>query len=130
MSEDHGTQVGPVMLYSRRQQEVARFYAEIVGLGPQGSATAQGQAIWMDAANAKVVVHEPGDRETPAEVSSQGGFVVWFGVADVRAAYDKARRAGCAVGDFQGDFFFAKDPDGRFVGVYTLEDHHGHDHGH
>jgi hypothetical protein len=34
------------------------------------------------------------------------------------------------VGDFHGDFFFAKDPDGRYVGVYTLEDHHGHDHDH
>ena len=129
MSDEHGTQVGPVMLYSAKRQDVAKFYSDIVGLGAErpGGTT---DAIWMGAANAKVVVHDKADRETPPEISGQGGFVVWFGVADVRAAYEKAKRAGCAVGDFQGDFFFAKDPDGRYVGVYTLEDHHGHDHEH
>ncbi len=127
MSEEDRTQVGPVMLFSARRGEVAKFYADLVGLS--GDAAADG-ATWLEAANAKVVVNEADDRHTPAEVRAQAGFVVWFGVADVRGAYDKAKRDGCAVGDFQGDFFFAKDPDGRYVGVYTLEDHHGHDHEH
>ncbi len=126
MSDDHGTQVGPVMMYSARNGDVAAFYREILGLSGSGA----GEAIWLDAANAKVVVQEPGDRETPPEVRGQAGFVVWFGVTDVRAAFEKAKRAGCAVGEFHGDFFFAKDPDGRYVGVYPLEDHHGHDHDH
>jgi len=126
MSDDQGTQVGPVMMYSSRDKDVAAFYVDVLGLGGGGP----GEAIWLDAANAKVVVHEPGDRETPAEVRGQAGFVVWFGVGDVRAAHEKAKRAGCVVGDFRGDFFFAKDPDGRYVGVYALEDHHGHGHDH
>ncbi len=71
-----------------------------------------------------------GGPKPPSEVRMQPGFVVWFGVTDVRAAYDKAKRAGRAVGEFHGDFFFAKDPDGRYIGVYTLEDDHGHSHDH
>ncbi|HKW77959.1 MAG TPA: hypothetical protein VJQ09_02600 [Candidatus Limnocylindria bacterium] len=126
MSEKHGIQVGPVMLFSAKRPDVERFYREIVGLdGAPG-----GDATWLDAQNAKVVVHEPGDRQTPPEVQKQSGFVVWFGVADVRAAYDRARRAGAAIGDFHGDFFFASDPEGRYVGIYALEGGHGHDHEH
>lgn len=124
MSGEHGAQVGPVMLFSAQRRETEHFYREIVGLAGDPGA----DATWLDAANAKVVVHDQHDRQTAEEVRLQAGFVVWFGVADVRAAYEKATRAGCAVGEFHGDFFFAKDPDGRYVGVYTLEDHHGHGH--
>lgn len=124
MSDEHGVQVGPVMMFTTRNQDVAGFYADVLGLSGEGCS----DSIWFDAANAKVVVHESSDRETPPEVRSQPGFVVWFGVADVRVAYEKAQKAGRAVGEFHGDFFFAKDPDGRYVGVYALEDHHGHDH--
>ncbi len=126
MSEIHDAQVGPVMLFSAKRPETERFYREIVGL----SGDAGADSTWLEAANAKVVVHERNDSQTPEEVRASAGFVVWFGVADVRAAYDKATRAGCAIGEFHGDFFFAKDPDGRYVGVYTLEEHHGHDHDH
>jgi uncharacterized glyoxalase superfamily protein PhnB len=126
VSKGHEAQVGPVMLFSANRKDVAAFYADILGLaGDDG-----GDATWMEASNAKVVVHDQSDLKTPAEVRTQFGFVVWFGVTDVRAAYDKARSAGRAVGEFHGDFFFAKDPDGRYVGIYTLEDHHGHDHDH
>jgi hypothetical protein len=71
------------------------------------------------------------DQQTPKEVREQTGFVVWFGVEDVRGAFDRARRAQAAVSDFYGDYFFARDPDGRYIGIYALEDHaHGHDHEH
>ena len=126
MSEKHDAQVGPVMMFSANRKDVAAFYTDVLGLaGEDGS-----HAMWMDAANAKVVVHDQSDDQTPQEVRTQPGFVVWFGVVDVRAAYDKAKKAGRAVGEFRGDFFFARDPDGRYVGVYALEDQHGHDHAH
>lgn len=127
MTDAHKPQVGPVMVFTPRRGEVERFYADIVGLGGKPS----GDATWMDADNAKIVLHDEHDRETPAEVRAQRGFVVWFGVNDVRGAFEKARKASAAVSDFYGDYFFARDPDGRFVGIYALEDHaHGHDHEH
>jgi len=126
VSGERGAHVGPVMLFSPRRREVERFYREIVGL----TGDARDDSTWLDATNAQVVVHDPTDRQTPEEVRSQIGVVVWFGVLDVRAAYERARHEGLVLGDFQGDFFFARDPDGRFVGIYTLEDHHGHDHEH
>lgn len=122
---EHGIQVGPVMVYSVKRRDVAAFYRELIGL----SGGEDGDSVWLDAGNAKVVVNEPTGSVAPPQVRAHAGFVVWFGVADVRAAHEKARRAGCLVGDFYGDYFFAKDPDGRFVGIYASEDHH-HDHGH
>ena len=39
--------------------------------------------------------------------------------------------AGYAIGEFHGDYFFARDPDGRYVGFHANEEHgHGHDHDH
>lgn len=126
MSGEHGSQIGPVMVFSARPGEVAEFYKSVLGLsGDTGD-----DSIWLEGENAKLVVHGPGEPDTPAQVSGAAGFVVWFGVADVRAAYERAKKAGRVVGDFHGDFFYATDPDGRHVGVYTLEDHHGHDHEH
>ena len=127
MTKDHAPQVGPVMMFTPKRGEVERFYRDIVGLG----GTPSDDATWLDADNAKVVVHDPQDRETPEEIRAQAGFVVWFGVSDVRGAFERARRAAAAVSDFHGDYFFARDPDGRYVGIYALEDHaHGHDHEH
>lgn len=121
----HGTRVGPVMIYSARQKEVAAFFRDLIGL----SGDLEGGAMWLDAANAQVVVHGPQAPETPDEVRAQTGFVVWFGVADVRAAHDLVKRHGRLVGDFYGDYFFARDPDGRFVGIYASEGHpHDHEH--
>lgn len=125
MTEQAGTRVGPVMLYSARQKEVATFFRDLIGL----SGDLDGSAIWLDASNAQVVVHGPQAPETPDEVRTQSGFVVWFGVADVKAAHERVKRAGRLVGDFYGDYFFARDPDGRFVGIYASEDHQ-HDHEH
>jgi predicted enzyme related to lactoylglutathione lyase len=125
--DEHGPQVGPVMVFTALRGTVSSFYEEVLGL----SGDEKGDEIWLDAANAKVVVKQTGAAQTPKEVAEQQGFVVWFGVADVRGAYEKARRRGAAASDFFGDYFFSRDPDGRFVGVYALEDHaHGHDHEH
>jgi predicted enzyme related to lactoylglutathione lyase len=127
MSEDHVPSVGPVMAFTTKRSDVVRFYTEIAGL----KAEVDGDATWLATENTQLVLHDPDDRQTEADVRGQRGFVVWFGIDDVATAYARARAAGCAVGEFQGDFFFARDPDGRYVGFHANEDHghgHGHDH--
>lgn len=132
MSEQDDTVVGPVFAFSDKHADVARFYREVVGLtGETGD-----DSTWLEAANAKIVVHEPEDRQTEPEISRQRGFVVWFGVQNLRAAWARAQAAGAVVGEFRGDYFFARDPDGRYVGFYANQEHseahaHGeHDHEH
>ena len=127
MSDDHVPNVGPVMAFTTKRSEVVRFYTEIAGL----KAEADGDATWLAAENAQLVLHDPDDRQTEPDVRGQRGFVVWFGIDDVATAFARARAAGWAVGEFQGDFFFARDPDGRYVGFHANEEHghgHGHDH--
>jgi predicted enzyme related to lactoylglutathione lyase len=114
------------MAFTARRAEAATFYRDVVGLtGDDGD-----DSTWLDAENARVALHDQSDRQTPAEIRSSGGFVVWFGVADVRSAFDRAKAARATASEFFGDYFFARDPDGRYIGVYALEDHHGHDHEH
>jgi hypothetical protein len=125
MSEPHGAQLGPVMAFSANRDEVAHFYRDVAGM-PADDA---GEVTWFDAENAKLAIHDPQDRQTPDEVRKQPGFVLWLGVADVRLAYERAAKAGRVIGEFHGDFFYARDPDGRYVGFYALEEH-GHDHDH
>lgn len=122
-----GPQVGPLFAFSRAPAATASFYTDIVGLPADATATAD--ATWLRAGNADVVIHAPDDRDTPAEVRAQPGFVVWFGVDDVRAAFERARTAKAVVGDFEGDYFFVRDPEGRYVGIHANEEH-GHDHDH
>jgi catechol-2,3-dioxygenase len=133
MTDEHVPTVGPVMAFTSKRAEVVRFYTEIVGL----KAETQGNATWLGAGNAQVVVQDPDDRQTEPDVRASRGFVVWFGIDDVATAYARAREAGFAVGAFQGDYFFARDPDGRYVGFHANEEHghggeahggHGHDH--
>jgi hypothetical protein len=113
------------MMYSAKQRDVAKFYAELVGVADDDSK----ESIWLKTENADVVIHPRHDRDAPPEIRAHDGFVVWFGVPDVNAAYQKARKAGWLVGETYGDYFFARDPDGRYVGIYTTEEHgHGHDH--
>ena len=122
-------QVGPVFAFTAKHGTTARFYSEVIGLLPGTGSDAS--SSWLTAGNADVVFHSPDDRETPAEVRGQTGFVVWFGVDDVRAAFDKAKAAKAVVGEFEGDYFFARDPEGRYVGIHANEEHgHGHDHEH
>jgi predicted enzyme related to lactoylglutathione lyase len=120
-------QVGPVFAFTQKHRATARFYADVVGL-PKGT-DSDPDASWLKAGNSDVVFHSPDDRETPAEVRGQTGFVVWFGVDDVRAAFDKAKAVKAIVGEFQGDYFFARDPEGRYIGVHANEEL-GHDHDH
>ena len=115
--------------FTAKHAATAGFYADVVGL-PAGTER-DPNASWLKAGNADVVFHSPDDRETPPEVRGQTGFVIWFGVDDVRAAFDKARAAKAVVGDFYGDYFFARDPEGRYIGIHVNEEHgHGHDHEH
>jgi len=125
MTEAHKPELGPVMAFSARRDEVARFYSEVAGISGDDA----GEVTWLDAQNAKLAIHDPEDRQTPDEVRRQAGFVLWLGVTDVRLAYDRAAKAGRVIGEFHGDFFYARDPDGRYVGIYALEEH-GHDHDH
>lgn len=122
-----GPEVGPVFAFTSQHVATAAFYADVVGLAADPSAS--GDATWLRAANADLVFHAPDDRQTPPEVRAQPGFVVWFGVDDVRAVFDKARAAKAVVGDFEGDYFFARDPEGRYIGIHANEEH-GHDHDH
>ncbi len=113
------------MLYSARHRDVAKFYAELVGVSGDDSK----DSIWLTTANADLVIHGREHPDSPPEIRSHDGFVVWFGVADVNGAYQKARKAGWLVGESYGDYFFARDPEGRFVGIYATEEHgHGHEH--
>jgi predicted enzyme related to lactoylglutathione lyase len=122
-----GPRVGPVFAFTAKHVATAAFYADVVGLDA-GTGGDPG-ASWLKAGEVDVVFHSPDDRETPAEVRAQTGFVIWFGVDDVKAAFDRARAAKAAVGDFYGDYFFARDPEGRFIGIHANEEH-GHDHDH
>lgn len=127
MSDDHKPSVGPVMAFTTKRADVVRFYTEIAGL----SAEREGNATWLAAENAQLVVHDPDDRQTEPDVRGQRGFVVWFGLDDVASAFARAKAAGCAIGEFQGDYFFARDPDGRYVGFHANDEHGhgGHEHG-
>ena len=124
-----GPEIGPVFAFTAKHAATAGFYRDLVGLAP--GTGGDPDASWLKAGNADVVFHSPDDRETPPEVRGQTAFVVWFGVDDVKAAFDKARAAKAVVGDFYGDYFFARDPEGRFIGIHVSEEHaHGHDHDH
>ncbi len=127
MSDEAVPGLGPVMAFTSKRAEVVRFYTEIAGL----KGDAQGGATWLAAENAQLVVHDPDDRQPEPDVRGQRGFVVWFGIDDVVTAYARARAAGAAIGELHGDYFFARDPDGRYVGFHANEEHgHGHGHGH
>ncbi|HET8568298.1 MAG TPA: VOC family protein [Candidatus Limnocylindria bacterium] len=122
--EGHGPKVGPVFAFTAKRADVETFYRDVVGLAVRSS---DHDAAWLETSNADVVVHAREDTQTPREVSRAPGFVVWFGVAHLDETWERARKAGATVGEFRGDHFFARDPDGRYVGVY---EEHGHDHDH
>jgi hypothetical protein len=129
MSGSHPVKVGPVLAFTAKHAVTAAFYGEIVGLDPGMGGDVD--ATWLKAENSDVVFHSPEDRETPKEVRGQAGFLVWFGVDDIRGVFERARAAKAVIGDFQGDYFFARDPDGRCIGIHANEEHgHGHDHEH
>ncbi len=112
-----------VFVFTDRRPEVARFYRELLGVSQQSEGD---DSNWFQAANARLALHDRDDRETAAEVGLGDGFVVWFRVPDVHAAYQRARSAGRVVGELYEDkprpYFFARDPDGRFIGIGEADD--------
>ncbi len=110
-----------VFIFSERREDVARFYRDTIGV-PQESA--KDDANWFRAEDAHFVVHDRDDQETAPEVGQGTGFVLWFRVADVRAAYERARAAGFVVGRYFDakpfPYFFARDPEGRYIGVGSI----------
>lgn len=111
-----------VFVFTDRRDEVAAFYRDVVGV-PQESA--KDDANWFRAEDARLAVHDRDDAETAPEVGRGQGFVVWIRVPDVRAAYARALAAGRVVGPYYDakpyPYFFARDPDGRFIGVGSVD---------
>lgn len=103
-----------VFIHSDRWSDVAAFYREIVGLTPESE---KDDSVWFAPDGARLVVHDRDEEATAPEVGRARGFVVWFGVGDVDAAYARASAAGAVVGRRYDGYFFARDPEGRFIGV-------------
>ena len=98
-----------VFAFSERREEVARFYEDVLGLERERT---EEDSVWFAAnGGATLTVHdrtdEPADR----------GFVPWIHVADLASAFERARSQSAAVGAMREGYFFARDPDGRVVGV-------------
>ncbi len=102
------------LVHSERWRNVARFYREVVGLGLESE---QDDSAWFAPDGARLVIHDRDEEATAPEVGRGSGFVVWFGVPDVDSAYERARAAGAVVGERYRGYFFARDPEGRFIGV-------------
>lgn len=98
-----------VFAFTDKREEVARFFEEVIGLAREG---APEDSLWFaPGGGASFTVH---DRE---DEPSDSGFVPWFHVADVAAAFERARARGAAVGATRDGYFFGRDPDGRVFGV-------------
>ena len=127
MSDEHAPELGPVMAFTAKRAEVVRFYTEIAGLKAMRKAARRGSRPTTRRSSCTI----PTSGRPSRTCAAQRGFVVWFGIDDVATAFARAKAAGCAVGEFHGDYFFARDPDGRYVGFHANEEHgHGHDHDH
>lgn len=97
-----------VFAFTDRREDVARFYEEVLGARREPP---HDDSVWFTTDGARFVVH---DRED--ELASWG-FVPWFHVADLDAAYARAKTADAVIGGMREGYFLAKDPDGRVVGV-------------
>lgn len=104
-----------VFVFSDQWEVVGRFYREVIG-APQESA--KEDSVWFAPEGARLVVHRRDDPETAPEVLRGSGFVIWFGVEDVDGAYARARAAGAVIGERYRNYFFVRDPEGRFIGVH------------
>lgn len=108
------TSLDHVFVFTDRREEVAAFYRDVLRVPVESTAE---DATWFGLEDARLVVHDREDQETAAEVSASDRFVIWFGVQDVDAAFERARAAGAVVGERRPHYFFASDPEGRFIGV-------------
>jgi hypothetical protein len=98
-----------VFAFSEKRDEVARFFDEVLGLGRR---EARDDSVWFESDGGAIfTVH---DLEGEPDVS---GFVPWFHVADLAAAYARAKEKDASVGGMRDGYFFARDPDGRVFGV-------------
>ena len=97
-----------VFAFTDRREEVARFYEDVLGLRREGP---HEDAVWFTTPIARFIVHDRED-EPPAF-----GFVPWFQVTELDAAFARAQKANSVVGSMRDGYFLAKDPDGRVVGV-------------
>ena len=95
--------------YTSDRVAVARFFEELLGLRTE---RAHDDSVWFEpAGGATFTVHDRGDE--PAVP----GFVPWFHVEDLAAAFERARARDANVGALRDGYFFARDPDGRLFGV-------------
>ena len=98
-----------VFAFTAKRDEVARFFEEVLGLIAE---SAHDDSVWFEpAAGATFTVHDL--EEQPAGT----GFVPWFHVSDLGAAFERAHSRGASIGAMREGFFFARDPDGRVFGV-------------
>jgi catechol 2,3-dioxygenase-like lactoylglutathione lyase family enzyme len=98
-----------VFAFSDRRDEVARFFEEVLGLERDRP---HDDSVWFASnGGATFTVHDRGDE--PAG----WGFVPWFHVADLGAAFERARSRDATVGGMREGYFLARDPEGRVLGV-------------
>ena len=97
-----------VFAFSDRREAAARFLEDVLALCRERP---HDDSVWFTTDGARFVIHDRED-EPPSS-----GFVPWFQVTDLDGTYARAQAAGAVVGGMREDYFLAKDPDGRLVGV-------------
>jgi len=98
-----------VFAFTEKREEVARFFEEVLGLKRERT---QEDSVWFEpCGGATFTIHDRED-EPP-----DSGFVPWFHVEDLAAAFERARSRAAVIGAMREGYFFARDPDGRVVGV-------------
>lgn len=98
-----------VFVFTARREEVARFFEDLLGLRRQRP---HEDSVWFESAGgATFTVHDP--EHDPVE----SGFVPWFSVPDLAAAYERADARNAVIGALRDGYFLARDPDGRAFGV-------------
>jgi catechol 2,3-dioxygenase-like lactoylglutathione lyase family enzyme len=104
-----GAALTNVFGFTADRERVARFFEDVLGLRRQQK---RDDSIWFEPeGGATFTVHDREDEpETP-------GFVPWFQVDDLAAAFERVRAQDANVGELRDGYFFARDPDGRLFGI-------------
>jgi predicted enzyme related to lactoylglutathione lyase len=98
-----------VFAFTEMREHVASFYEEVLGVIRERP---HDDSVWFTTTTgAQLVVH---DRE---DEPASGGFVPWFHVIDLDAAFARAQATGRVVGGMRDGYFLVKDPDDRVFGV-------------
>ena len=99
-----------VFAFTAKRDEIARFFEDVLGLRRQ---TPHDDSVWFESAGgATFTVHDHEEDE-----GDEGGFVPWFHVPDLGAAYERAGARSAVLGGMRDGYFLARDPDGRVFGV-------------